>query len=131
MALKMLEDYYGKELILDLYDCNSDKFTRKHIKEYFIKLCDLIEMEREDLHFWDYDGVLEEDLPTEAHLLGTSAVQFIKTSNIVIHTLNITRTAYLNIFSCKDFDENIAKDFSKSWFEGEVLNDEVIYRHKV
>ena len=130
MGFKMLKDYYGKELVLDLHECDPNKFNRDSLEEYFEKLCNLIDMEREDLHFWDYDGVPEEDLPTEAHLLGISAIQFIKTSNVTIHTLEILRTVHLNIFSCKDFDEDDAKDFSEEWFAGETVNYQVVNRHK-
>ncbi len=130
MPFKMLENHYGKELVLDLHECDSSKFTRDSLEEYFEKLCDLIEMEREDLYFWDYEGVQEEDLPTEEHLLGTSAIQFIKTSNITIHTLEILKTVHLNIFSCKDFDEDVARDFSEEWFGGEVVSYHVVNRHK-
>jgi S-adenosylmethionine/arginine decarboxylase-like enzyme len=79
-------------------------------------ICEAIDMEREDLHFWDYEGVPEEELPTEAHLLGTSAVQFIKTSNIVIHSLELLKAAYVNIFSCKTFDSKVAEKLTKEWF---------------
>lgn len=130
MSFKMLENHYGKELVLDLHECNPDKFSRNSIEEYLEKLCSLIEMEREDLHFWDYDGVPQEELPTEEHLLGTSAIQFIKTSNITIHTLDILKTVYLNIFSCKDFDADVARDFSEEWFEGEIVSYRVVNRHK-
>lgn len=130
MGFEMLKNYYGKELVLDLHNCNPSKFNRKDIENYFIELCDLIDMEREDLHFWDYEGVPEEELSTEAHLLGTSAVQFIKTSNITMHTLELMRAIYMNIFSCKDFDAEQAREFTEKWFEGETVSYYVFNRHK-
>ena len=110
------EEPYGFELILDLHSCDAGKFTRKSIEEYMVAICEAIGMEREDLHFWDYEGVPAEDLPKEAHLLGTSAVQFITTSNIVIHTLDLLRAVYINIFTCKEFDEKVAEQITKEWF---------------
>lgn len=107
---------YGFELIMDLHDCDVSKFNRESLDGYFEKLCDAIEMKREDLHFWDYDGVPEEDRPTEAHLLGSSAVQFILTSSIVIHTLDLLGAAYVNIFSCKKYDTELAEKITKEWF---------------
>ena len=79
-------------------------------------ICEAIDMQREDLHFWDYDGVPEEELPNEAHLLGTSAVQFITTSNIVIHTLDKLQAVYVNVFSCKAYDRQVAEKITKEWF---------------
>lgn len=119
---------YGKELIIDLHDCNPRKFTRKDIRNYFRKICDLIDMERCKLTWWDDLHTPEKEKETEPHLVGTSAVQFIKTSNITIHTLDILERAYINIFSCKDFDEYTAAEFSKRWFEGRIVNQTMIRR---
>lgn len=119
---------YGKELIMDLHNCDPDQFTRKSIRNYFKELCCLIDMERDKLCWWDDLHTSEEEKETESHLIGTSAVQFIKTSNITIHTLDILKRVYLNIFSCKDFDENMAIDFSEKWFKGETINKKIIGR---
>jgi len=119
---------YGKEVILDLHNCNSKKFTRKIIKAYFIELCDLIDMQRCKLSWWDDYGLPLEKRQTEPHLKGTSAIQFILTSNITIHTRDIMERVYLNIFSCKDFDAKIVRDFTKNWFGGRVVNYKVIIR---
>jgi len=107
---------YGYELIIDLHGCDVGRFTRKSIEEYFVAVCNAIGMEREDLHFWDYEGVPEEELPKEPHLLGTSAVQFITTSSITIHTLDLLKAVYVNIFSCMEFDEKVAEKITKKWF---------------
>lgn len=119
---------YGKELILDLHECNQEFFTRNHIRKFFVELCELINMQRCKLTWWDDHGLPEEDKQTEPHLKGTSAVQFILTSNIVIHTLDIMKNVYLNIFSCKDFNEDLVKDFSEKYFQGRIVNAHVINR---
>ncbi|MFH1615094.1 MAG: S-adenosylmethionine decarboxylase [Planctomycetota bacterium] len=107
---------YGFELIIDLHGCDVSTFNRKSLEGYFKKLCKAIDMQREDLHFWDYEGVPQNELPEEAHLLGTSAVQFITTSNIVIHALDLLKAVYINIFSCKKFSVKVAEQITKEWF---------------
>lgn len=107
---------YGLELILDLHGCDVSKFTRVSIRAYFEELCDLIDMQREDLHFWDDIDVAEEDKQTSPHTQGTSAVQFILTSSIVIHALDQMKAVYINIFSCKVYDPKVAEEFSIQWF---------------
>jgi S-adenosylmethionine/arginine decarboxylase-like enzyme len=119
---------YGKEVILDLHNCNPKKFTREIIERYFIELCDLIDMQRCELYWWDDYGLPLEERQTEPHLKGTSAIQFIMTSNVTIHTLDIMERVYLNIFSCKDFKEEIVRDFTKKYFEGKVINYKVFAR---
>lgn len=126
--LVRLTESYGKELILDMHGCNPKVFNRKMLKRYFIELCDLIQMQRADLHFWDDVGVPKKDRQTLPHLVGTSAIQFIMTSNVTIHTLDILRSVYLNIFSCKDFDPKVVEKFSIKWFGGTVVNKKVIIR---
>jgi len=119
---------YGKELVLDLHQCDPTTMTRESIEQYFIELCDLIDMEREDLHWWDDQDTPEEEKETEPHLIGVSAIQFIRTSNITIHTLTLMERVYLNIFSCKDYDANVAKDFSVNWFKGKIIQSKVFER---
>ena len=120
---------YGKELILDLHNCNNTElFNRKDLTNFFKALCILIDMERCDLHFWDYKGEEAEYRKAPIHLRGTSAVQFISTSNITIHTLDEMRRVYLNIFSCKEFSPEIASEFCKNYFDGEVVTYHVVGR---
>src|SRR5580765_2698090 len=107
---------YGLELILDLHGCDSRRFSRSGLEQFCAELCALIDMERCDLHFWDDVGVPESEQQTHPKTKGTSAVQFILTSTIVIHTLDLMKTAYVNIFSCKDFDTDKAAKFTANWF---------------
>jgi len=85
-------------------------------------------MEKGDLHFWDDVGVPEDECQTDPNTKGTSAVQFIITSSIVIHTLDLLETVHLNLFSCKAFDSHEAEEFTRVWFDGEVVNIEEITR---
>ncbi len=119
---------YGYELVLDLHGCDPDTFNRASIEDFFKKLCKKIDMTQCDLHFWDDVGVALEEQETEPHLKGTTAIQFIKTSNITIHTLDLLKSVYLNIFSCKDFDPEIVKQFTEKWFKGKIVNNHVIER---
>lgn len=120
---------YGRELILDLHECDASKFTRLSIEQFFTELCDLIEMERCDLHFWDDVGVAEEERQTNPKTKGTSAVQFILTSTIVIHTLDLMNKVYLNVFSCKEFDTEEATTFVVNWFDAKDCIANVVTRH--
>ena len=119
---------YGKELILDLHKCNTKKFKRSSIKIFFKELCNLIDMKRCELFWWDDYGLPDNERQTEPHLKGTSAIQFIMTSNITIHTLDILGNLYLNIFSCKDFDPKKATEFSRKFFEGKIVTATTVIR---
>ncbi len=119
---------YGYELILDLHECDIGTFNRKSLKKYFKKLCNQIDMTRCELHFWDDEGISPDEQQTSPHTKGTSAVQFILTSTIVIHTLDLFKALYINIFSCKKFDERLAEAFSKEWFKANEVHSHFIER---
>ncbi len=121
-------DVYGQELIVDLHGCDATRFTRRAIEQYCVELCELIDMERCDLHFWDDVGVPEDEKQTSLRTKGTSAVQFILTSTIVIHTLDLMRAVYVNIFSCKEFDTEEAARFTVKWFGASDWTKNVVTR---
>ena len=120
---------YGFELILDLHGCNADTFNRTHLDQYFTELCRVIDMEKCEVHFWDDVGVPIEEQQTSPQTKGTSAVCFILTSTIVVHTLDILEAVYINIFSCKAFDPVIAEEFTKKWFEVSSCNSTFVTRN--
>lgn len=119
---------YGQELLLDLHDCDPGRFTRREIEQFCEELCELVDMERCELHFWDDVGVPEEERQTDPKTKGTSAVQFILTSTIVIHTLDLMGAVYVNIFSCKEFDTDEATRFTANWFGSTDWTANVITR---
>lgn len=47
---------------------------------------------------------------------GYSAMQFIETSSITIHLDEIERRAFIDIFSCKDFDAEEAAHYTQAFF---------------
>lgn len=117
---------YGHELIIDLYDCEVDEMTRKGVKVYCERVCSIIDMVREDFHIWASDPKNYETDPP--HLHGVSAVQFITTSSLVIHTLPKMRRVYINLFSCKPFDASDALKFTAEYFSGTVANSTFLER---
>ena len=129
-----LDDYrnssgvYGFELLIDLHGCDSTRFTRRHIDRFFTKLCNIIKMEKCDVHFWDDVGIPEDERQTLPHTKGTSAVCFILTSTIVVHSLDLLDAVFVNIFSCKEFDEDMALRFTAEWFRARSYNKVFVQR---
>ena len=119
---------YGLELIMDLKGCNIDTFTRESIGKYFDELCKLIDMQQGDRHFWDDEGLPPEECQTDPKTYGVSAVQFILTSTVVVHTLTKLGDVYVNIFSCKEFDVTEAQLFTGSWFGAETCHSNTVER---
>ncbi len=113
---------YGLELLLDLKGCDLSDLSRERLTDYFVRLCELIQMTRhgEPLFWEDHSG-----LP---HLQGISAVQFIETSNVVCHALPLLQAVYLNIFSCREFEIEDAKRFSAEFWGAASVVSTVVTR---
>lgn len=110
------------ELILDLHHCDPATFGRKNIEQFMVEVCEAADMKRADLHFWDYEGDDEGKRSAPPHMKGTSAIQFIYTSNITVHTLDEYRAVYINAFSCKKFDIGQVMGIAEARFHGVAGN---------
>ncbi len=120
---------YGKEVMIDLYGCDVETFTRESIRRFGLGLCKLVDMVPDNFHFWDYEDVQEGEIPyDQPHLLGISGVQFITTSNITIHTLQLVGECYINLFSCKEFKQHEAIKYAKDWFKAQHLEAMTVLR---
>ena len=127
-GLPIVSGIYGKEILLDCYECNTKKFNRRSLRQYFKGLVTLLDMQAGDLHFWDDVGVPKKDQQTKIETKGTSAIQFILTSNITVHCLDLLERVYVNIFSCKDFDDGDAGFYTQNFFEAKSLRQHRNYR---
>jgi len=102
--------YWGKATSVDLYNCKPETIRdRDAISESVKKLCELIEMRR----FGETKIVMFGDDP---RVTGYSMTQLIETSLISGHFAEQSNAAYIDIFSCKDYDENQAADFLQDFY---------------
>ena len=103
---------WGVAAGIDIYECDPDLIRDADaIQNFVIELCDLIEMKRFGETNIVYFG--EED-----RVAGYSMIQLIETSLISAHFANLTNAVYLDVFSCKPYDPEVARQFSQSYFKG-------------
>jgi len=134
----MLETY-GKELILDLHNCDPSKFNRADLKKYYRAVMKIANVEAGDLVFWDYHGFwrnvwwslfnrkeLKKNAPS--HVRGTTAVQFILTSSITLHAIDDHKSLYLNFFSCDNFNAHTIANYTRDYFKGEIVAQSTLRR---
>lgn len=107
---------YGYECIIDVKKCSN--INRESLKNLIIQLCKLIKMRRYGKCNIVYFG--------KDRFRGFSIMQFITTSSIVGHFTD--REAYINIFSCKKFNENEVVNFVKNWFYTDKINKTFLRR---
>lgn len=121
---------YGPELILDLHDCDVSTFSRKGLRAFGRAICKVIGMTACKFRSepWDDDGVAPDECQVSPVTKGYTAVQFLMESSIVVHTLELTAAAYIDIFSCNPFDRWAAKRFAKEWFGAKQITSRLIMR---
>ena len=107
----MPEVTFGWELVLDLHGCNPMTISsEKEIRRFARELCEVIEMKAYGDPLTPYFGENQE------HTKGYSLLQFIETSSITGHFSENTGAAYINIFSCKPYDFDLAENFTRAFF---------------
>ncbi|MCL5730081.1 MAG: S-adenosylmethionine decarboxylase [Candidatus Pacearchaeota archaeon] len=114
--------FWGKLASINLYNCDHNLIQdKRYIKKYILEVCKVIDMKR-------FGKPIIKKLGSGS-LEGVSAFQFIETSSITMHFDDkIKNRAFIDIFSCKDFDEKKAEEFSKSFFGAEKSISKVMIR---
>jgi S-adenosylmethionine/arginine decarboxylase-like enzyme len=115
--------YWGYHLCLDCSKCDKEAITDPKYLETWVKdLVLAIDMvpygEPQILHFGH----------GEEHLSGWTVLQFIETSNIMAHFCDNTQEGYIDIFSCKKFDYDVAIDIVNSYFSPERISPTILIR---
>lgn len=120
---KKKEKIFGKELILDISDCSPRIIrSRKKILEYSDKLCRLIKVKKYGrpviARFGGFTSMGE----------GYTLIQLIETSSLVCHFVEISNSIFINIFSCRQFDDRKAESFTKNFFNAKKIKRKVLKR---
>jgi S-adenosylmethionine/arginine decarboxylase-like enzyme len=103
--------YWGYHLILDCKSGNLDKIKSKNNIVKFVG--DLVD----DIGMVAYgDPVVEHFATHIPEAAGFSLVQLIETSSITGHFVDKNGDCYIDVFSCKEFDINIAKAVVQQYF---------------
>jgi S-adenosylmethionine/arginine decarboxylase-like enzyme len=113
---------WGWHLVLNLYECDPEKIqSAEAIYDFVVELCELIEMRR-------FGEPMIVNFGEDPRVTGYSLLQLIETSNICGHFANESNAAYLDIFSCKKFDPEVATAFCIKAFEAQKASGTFISR---
>ena len=103
-------DAWGLVASIDLHNCDPVTIRdAEKIKQFVYELCERIGMKR----FGDCTVV---NFGEDERVAGFSMTQLIETSLISAHFANATNTVYLDVFSCKFYDPEVASQFAKEFF---------------
>ncbi len=113
--------FWGKLVSINLYGCDAKLIrSKRSIRSYIKKLC-------QEINMVPYGRTLVKRFG-ESDLQGFSAFQFIKTSSITLHFDEIQNRAFIDIFSCKNFDEDRVEEFSKTFFKSQKSKKDILIR---
>lgn len=105
-------NWWGMSATVDVMNCDPAAIRSKEkIQDYVIQLCKMIDMVRYgDCQITHFGSGNKE---------GFSMVQLIETSCITAHFANDANAAFIDIFSCKEFNVQTVGDFTQQFFAGE------------
>ena len=113
--------FWGHHLILDCAGCNNNIKSKDQIKIFLTNLITAIDMQAVG------EPIVEHLLTGEINQ-GYSVMQLIATSNITAHFVEHDNSAYIDVFSCKEFDVNSAKSVIVKHFEPKTIKETLLKR---
>ena len=116
-------NYWGWHLILDCSECNdniSDKDTIQTVIKELVNRTKMKAVGKPIIKFLK---------PGDIHLQGYSCIQLIETSSITMHLNDAPESsAYIDVFSCKEFEPQVVIDVIKEYFEPKKIKQKFLHR---
>ncbi|MGB6196481.1 MAG: S-adenosylmethionine decarboxylase [Methyloceanibacter sp.] len=117
---------WGKHLIIDMSAGDRERVqSAQHISRFVETLVEAIGMQGYGAPLLEH---FSEHVPEAA---GYSLVQLIETSAITGHFCDLSGDAYIDIFSCKDFDVELAVEVVRAAFRPQHINFITLVRQAV
>jgi len=130
---------FGIHFILDADQCKGDLQDKKHIQSFIDTLVDKLDMKKKGETVFEYvitynkvvkvrQRKLNKFFEDNPDIVGWSVVQIISLSNITIHINEISRTIYLDVFTCGDLDDSKVTLLVSDFFKPTKIKKQIIYR---
>ena len=117
---------FGVHYILDADNCEGEIKDRKHIQDFIDTLVSKLGMKKKGETVFEYFE--DNDYNRQRDIVGWSVVQIISLSNITIHINEISRTIYLDVFTCGELDDLTIGLLFSDFFKATKMKKQIIYR---
>jgi S-adenosylmethionine/arginine decarboxylase-like enzyme len=118
-----MKKYWGYHLMIDCSNCNKEEISDiNNIKKFINALIKCCKMKKLG------DLKIENLQSGNKSLFGYSVTQFIHTSNITGHFMDISGDAYIDLFSCKEFNIEEVINVVNQYFHPKKMNKHFIIR---
>lgn len=115
--------FWGYHLMLDCSKCNKKKIkSEKNIRDFLEELLKITKMKKMG------EPTIYNLQSGDEKLFGFSAVQLIHTSSITCHFMDLNGDAYIDLFSCKEFDIDNVNNCVEQFFSPKKINKHFIIR---
>lgn len=117
---------FGKELIVDLDNCKVDLSDINGINDLINEMCHIGNMTKKGNPLIEYFE--DNEFNRDRDIVGYSICQVISLSNITFHLNDISRTVYINFFTCGDLKIDETMEVIINYFKPEKNKFIVITR---
>ncbi len=117
---------FGYMLMIDASGCNGNITSKEHIQKFVNNLVDLMGMKKKGDTIFEYFE--DNEYNRERDIVGYSVCQIISLSNITIHINEISKTIYLDIFTCGQLDETQISILFSDYFLPKKIKKNMIIR---
>lgn len=121
---------FGKLLIFDLKECCSVNLNDRAVLQYFIdNIIKIMDMKKVGETVFEYFEETEFNIKND--LVGYSITQIISLSSITIHICEISKSVYIDIFTCCNINDEIKNKIEgliDVVFNPSTINNKIILR---
>ena len=117
---------FGTHLIIDADCCEGNITSKDHIQLFINHLVEEMGMKKMgDTQFIYFE---DNSYNRERDIVGYSVFQCISQSSIVIHINEISKTIYLDVFTCSSLNESNVVLLFSDFFKPTKIKKQIIYR---
>lgn len=117
---------FGSHLIVDADCCEGNITDKNHIQEFINQLVAKLGMKKMgDTQFIYFE---DNSYNRERDIVGYSVFQCISLSSIVIHINEISKTIYLDCFTCSQLNESDVILLFSDFFKAQKIKKQIIVR---
>jgi S-adenosylmethionine/arginine decarboxylase-like enzyme len=117
---------FGQELLLDAYNCQGFLNKKEYIQLFIDELVMKTSMKKKGKTIFEYFE--DNEYNRVRDIVGYSVVQIISLSNITLHINEISKSVYLNFFTCSNLDDELVVKIFKNYFKPEHFRISIVER---
>jgi S-adenosylmethionine/arginine decarboxylase-like enzyme len=117
---------FGQELLLDAYNCQGNINNKNYIQLFIDELVLKSGMQKKGQTIFEYFE--DNEYNRERDIVGYSVIQIISLSNVTLHINEISKSIYLNFFTCGELNDELVVKIFKDYFDPEHFRISIVER---